>query len=91
MGLNIRIFNHVRQNDKTGVLFFSFLRTIHNKTVLFMPLKRNSTVFIWIMCTQSDLEKPTIPSGRIHLLPEACSQSSSDPSSTGRGSPRSPA
>ena len=51
---NLRIFNHVRQNDKIETVFCLFLRIIHNKTVLFTTLKRNSTVLVWILCTQSD-------------------------------------
>ena len=82
MSPNIRIFNHIRQNDKSDCVFHSLLRIIHNKTVLFTPLKRNSTVFIWILCTRQVLQPPTIPSARIHSLPGVCSHSSSGLSST---------
>ena len=58
---NLRIFNHVRQNDKIETVFCLFLRIIHNKTVMYTTLKRNSTVLVLILCTQSDFSETYHP------------------------------
>lgn len=34
---NIRIFNHIRQNDKSGCRFYPIFRIIHSENRAFQP------------------------------------------------------